>query len=74
MSKQRTKNNGEQAVNTVTQIKQPLVLKPSLHDSRKEWVLDSGCTFHITPDKDVLFDLQKGNGSKFFMTNNTEQS
>ena len=48
------------------------MLTASIHDSRKEWVLDSGCTFHITPDKDVLFDLQEGDGSKVLMANNTQ--
>ena len=62
------RNNGEQAVNAVTEIRQPLVLTASIPDSRKEWVLDSGCTFHITPDKDVLFD----HGSKVLMANNTQ--
>ncbi|WZZ71194.1 hypothetical protein YC2023_082564 [Brassica napus] len=66
------RNNGEQEVNASTEVKQPLVLIANIHDSRKEWVLDSDCTFHITPDKDVLFDLQEGDGSKVLMANNTQ--
>lgn len=66
------RNNGEQEVNAATKIRQPLVLTASIHDSRKEWVLDSGCTFHITPDKEVLFDLHDGDGSKVLMANNTQ--
>ena len=59
-------------MNATTEIKQPLVLTASIHDSRKEWVLDSGCTFHITPDKNVLFNLQEGDGKKVLMVNNTQ--
>ena len=59
-------------MNTTTEIRQPLVLTASTHDSRKEWVLDSGCTFHITPDKSVLFDLQEGDGIQVLMANNTQ--
>ena len=59
-------------MNTTTGIRQPLLLTASTHDSRKEWVLDFGCTFHITPDKSVLFDLQEGDGSQVLMANNTQ--
>lgn len=37
-----------------------------------EWILDSGCTFHITSDKKVLVDLKEGNGSKVLMANNAQ--
>ena len=33
--------------------------------------MDSGCTFHITPDRDVLFDFKEIDGGKVLMGNNT---
>ena len=39
--------------------------------TKHEWVLDSGCKFHITPNKDVLFDLEDIEGGKVLMGNNT---
>lgn len=44
--------------------KQHLILTASLQDSRDEWVLDSGASFHITPNKEVLFDLKEASGGK----------
>ena len=34
-------------------------------------MLDSGCTFHITPNKESLFDMQEFEGGKVLMGNNT---
>ncbi|KAF8113902.1 hypothetical protein N665_0044s0016, partial [Sinapis alba] len=36
-----------------------------------EWFLDSGCSFHITPNKHALFDLEELEGGKVIMENNT---
>lgn len=33
--------------------------------------MDYGCSFHITPDKSFLFDLEEFKGGKVLMTNNT---
>ena len=33
--------------------------------------MDSGCTFHITPDRDALFDFKEIDGGKILMGNNT---
>ena len=36
--------------------------------------MDSGCLFHITPDKSFLFDLEKFKGGKVLMANNTHSN
>lgn len=51
--------------------KEPLILAASIQDTRDEWVLDSGASFHITPNKEVLFDLKQVSGGKVLMGNNT---
>ena len=47
------------------------MLTVSTKDSKEEWVMDSGCSFHITPNKDVLFDLEEFEGGRVLMANNT---
>lgn len=47
-----------------------MVLTASILASKDEWVLDSGCTFHMTPNKSALFDFKEINGSKVLMGNN----
>ena len=48
-----------------------MILTASEKDPKSEWVMDSGCTFHITPDRDVLFDFKEIDGGKVLMGNNT---
>lgn len=48
-----------------------MILIANTHETRDEWVMDSGATFHITPEKDALFDLKEFNGGKVMMGNNT---
>ena len=48
-----------------------MILTASVHDTKSEWVLDSGCTFHITPNREVLFEFVEENGGKVLMGNNT---
>ena len=59
------------SVNIAEEKEEPLVLVASQQATKDEWVLDSGCTFHITPNKDVLFDLEDIEGGKVLMGNNT---
>lgn len=47
------------------------MLTVSTEDTKEEWVMDSGCSFHITPDKEYLFDLEEFSGGKVLMANNT---
>src|SRR5690606_25529506 len=67
---ERKEGNKHQNVN-IAQNEEPMILTASVHDSKEQWVLDSGCTFHITPDKDVLFDFVEVDGGKVLMGNNT---
>lgn len=66
---ERKSGKTENAANFVT--KQPLVLTVSAENSEGEWVMDSGCSFHITPDREFLFDFKKVSGGKVLMANNT---
>ncbi|KAM6555575.1 hypothetical protein CsatB_002594 [Cannabis sativa] len=40
---------------------------PSIKD---EWILDSGCTFHMTNNKAFMFDFRKTNGGRVILGNN----
>ena len=46
-------------------------MRVTQQNTRDEWVLDSGASFHITPNKEVLFDLKEASGEKVLMRNNT---
>lgn len=37
---------------------------------KEEWVLDTGCSFHMTPKRDVFIDLQESNAGRVRMANN----
>lgn len=37
--------------------------------SKDEWIMDSGCTFHMTPIKDWFLDLEHINGGIVLMSN-----
>lgn len=67
---ERKDGNKQQNVN-VAQRQEPMILTASIHDTRDHWVLDSGCTFHITPDKEALYDFEEVDGGKVLMGNNT---
>ena len=65
------RKKAKSAANMTIEEEHPMILTSSLHDTKNEWVLDSGCTFHITPDKGVLFDLEEIDGGKVLMGNDT---
>lgn len=48
-----------------------IALTASPQASNDDWVLDSGCTFHITPRREVLSNFQEVEGNKVMMGNNT---
>ena len=48
-----------------------IALTASLLAKSDQWVLDSGCTFHITPRREVLSNFEAFEGSKVLMGNNT---
>lgn len=39
--------------------------------SIREWVLDSGCFFHMSPNKDWFQDFETGDHETMFMGNNS---
>ena len=42
----------------------------SSEDPKDQWILDSGCTFHMTPRLDWLFNYKPQNHGKVLMGNN----
>ena len=68
---ERKENYQKTQAANVVQSREPMILTASVHDTRHEWVLDSGCMFHITPDKGALFDFEEIGGGKVLMGNNT---
>ena len=66
--KERRSSN---SANVAANLPGPMALTDSLFVSEEEWVLDSGCTFHITPRKEILTDLVEFEGNKMMMGNNS---
>ena len=46
------------------------VLTASIDDPMDEWVMDSGCTFHMSPRKDWFFNLKMEHAGQVLMGNN----
>ena len=46
------------------------VLTISSVNSDKEWILDSGCTFHMTPNKSWFEDFNQDEGEMVLLGNN----
>ncbi|WZZ59084.1 hypothetical protein YC2023_059191 [Brassica napus] len=67
------KKNGRAAdsANVAQEKEFLMILTASEKDPKSEWAMDSGCTFHITPDRDALFDFKEIDGGKVLMGNNT---
>ena len=64
----------QDSANIAAESTEPLILSVSTQDTKDEWVMDSGCSFHITPDKSFLFDLEEFKGGKVLMANNTHSN
>lgn len=47
------------------------MLTASNQANREGWVLDSGCSYHMTYQKDIVFDVEEINGGKILMGNDT---
>ena len=69
--KQYDKGKTSTSANVALRLPDSIALTASPHASNEDWVLDSGCTFHITPRREVLSDFQEVEGSKVMMGNNT---
>ncbi|CAL9238171.1 unnamed protein product [Arabidopsis halleri] len=48
-----------------------MMLTASERHVRDGWVLDSGCSYHLTYRKDLMYDLEEINGGKILMGNDT---
>ncbi|KAA0067882.1 Retrovirus-related Pol polyprotein from transposon TNT 1-94 [Cucumis melo var. makuwa] len=46
------------------------VLMVSHKDIQDAWIMDSGCTFHIAPNRDFLINFQKSDGGKILLGDN----
>lgn len=64
-------SKGTTSVNVAQNLPGPLVLTASLYVSEDEWVMDSGCTFHITPRRELLSNFVEMSGNKVMMGNNS---
>ncbi|TYK09561.1 Retrovirus-related Pol polyprotein from transposon TNT 1-94 [Cucumis melo var. makuwa] len=42
------------------------VLMVSHKDIQNAWIMDSGCTHHMTPNQDIFINFQKSDGGKFY--------
>ena len=45
------------------------VLIVSTIQSNNEWIMDSGCTYHMTPRKEFFFNFRPLDGGKVLMGN-----
>ena len=45
------------------------VLTVSTNQENNEWIMDSGCSYHMTPRKELMFDFKPVNGGKVLMGN-----
>lgn len=59
------------SANVAKELPGPIALTASLVVSDSEWILDSGCTFHITPHKEFLSEFVEFEGNKVLMGNNS---
>ena len=48
------------------------MLTTSVQDTKQEWIMDSGCYYHSTSNKEVMFDLKEFSGGSVLMANNTQ--
>ena len=66
------KKNADDTANSVTSadgdFESTLVVTPR-KSSTDEWILDSGCSYHMCPNKDLFHTLTKANGGTVLMGN-----
>lgn len=70
----RNKSNGSvkaEASVGKAEYDEPLMVTASCHLNREGWVLDSGCSYHMTFRRDLMFDVEEINGGKILMGNDT---
>ena len=59
------------SANVAKDLSGPIALTVSLIVSHEEWVLESGCTFHITQRMDLLSEFVEFEGNKVMMGKNS---
>lgn len=59
------KDKSYETANVAQEKEQPMILTASVQATKDEWVLDSGCTFHITPKKTFYMILKSSKEAKF---------
>lgn len=71
--KRNTQNNTVKAEASIAKAQdyEPVMLTASGHQNREGWVLDSGCSYHMTFRKDLMFDVEEFDGGKILMGNDT---
>ena len=62
-------NNDSVSVNVTDGFEISEVLIVSKSYSNEEWIMDSACTYHMTPRKDFLFDFKEISGGEVLMGN-----
>lgn len=69
--KKTLENNFEKVSNANVSegFSKAVVLTVSNMEAYDDWVMDSGCTFHMTPNKEWLFDFKPINGGMVLMGN-----
>lgn len=68
-NQERKKDEAEAAVVTDGYESAEILMVSSVN-SEKEWILDSGCTFHMTPNKAWFEDLKEEDGGVVLLGNN----
>lgn len=68
-NKERGKEPGEASL-AEEDYESSEALAVTQQDSRREWILDSGCSFHMTPNKDWFESLQMSHEGSVLLGNN----
>ncbi|KAK0588992.1 hypothetical protein LWI29_008208 [Acer saccharum] len=67
----KTQTNGDAAIASKS-YEPSEVLAVSTEDRSSEWILDSGCSFHMCPKKEMFTEFQELNSGSVLMGNNQQ--
>ena len=62
--------NTSDSANLSQELSEDEVLTVSPNDPRDQWILDSGCTYHMTPRRDWFLEYESLEGGTVLMGNN----
>lgn len=68
----RREQQNKVSANVLDEYESAEVLMVSDFDVKDEWIMDLGCTFHMTPNKHFFVELEEFNGGKVVMGNNQQ--